>query len=33
MVELTNKEFFQDLDQTIAAQLFYFGNWTNIVQR
>ena len=22
MVELTNKEFFQDLDQTIAAQLF-----------
>ena len=22
MVELTNKEFFQDLDQTIAAQLY-----------
>ena len=22
MVELTNKEFFQDLDQTIATELF-----------
>ena len=27
MVELTNKEFFQDLDQTIAAQLFEHGRF------